>query len=100
MQAIRAGRGPLTLTALVTLALGGAQLLRRPLAPPPRVAQDKVVHVELRAPRPVTVDRRDVPERPQEIRCCVCAMEKMREEDEARRREAIAKRRAASRSRR
>jgi hypothetical protein len=50
MQAIRAGRGPLTLIALLTFALGSAQLLPRPERPK---AVDTVVHVELRsAPAP------------------------------------------------
>ena len=58
MQAIRAGRGPLTLTALVTLALGGAQLVHRRARPK---AVDTVVHVELRSAPAAKVDRMEVP---------------------------------------
>jgi hypothetical protein len=105
MQAIRAGRGPLTLTALVTLALGGAALLHRPAAP--RVVEPVVVRVELRTPPspPVMIDRMEVPVLPpEEPRCCSCIMRdqaeaQARQELEAKTR-AKAKRRAASTSRR
>lgn len=99
MQAIRAGRGPLTLTALVTLALGGAQLLHHPARPK---AVDTVVHVELRSVPTATrtgIDRVPIvpPEPP---RCCACIMEDNAIQAEKERALAKAKRRAASRSHR
>jgi len=102
MQAVRGGRDPLIMLALVTLAVGGAQLFHRPAAPR-NVETIGVVRVQ---PRSVPADRVDrvvparVPVEPVPVRCCFCVMHD--NEERAAKELALlkAKRRAASRSRR